>query len=124
MKSGVSVLKSLEILIKLEKNISFQKELEKLKENLKEGISMSDSLSRSKYFDEVSVTMFFIGEESGNLLEMLEKNIKISERKFKEAIDFFLIILEPLLVIFLGFTVGIVVVGIYLPMFDMINLMG
>ena len=124
MKSGVSILKTLEILIELEKNSDFRKELHLLKENLKIGIPMSTSLSESIYFDKISVTMFLIGEESGTLLEMIEKNIKFTEAKFKESTDFFLIVLDPLLVVFLGLTVGIVVIGIYLPMFDMINLMG
>ena len=124
IKSGVSILKTLEILIKLEKNLNFKKELEKLKENLKIGVSMSDSLEGSIYFDKISITMFRIGEKSGTLLEMIEKNIEFNEIKFKETTDFFLIILEPLLIIFLGLTVGTIIIGIYLPMFDMINLAG
>ena len=67
------------------------------------------------------LSMVGIGEESGNLDDMLERTADYYDAEMQSAIDALVTMMEPLMVVLMGVVIGTIVIAMYLPMFDMIN---
>ncbi|MGL4534437.1 MAG: type II secretion system F family protein [Fusobacteriaceae bacterium] len=124
LKSGISILKTLDLIIKEESNTLLKTEIIEIKNSLKIGSSLEEALKNSLFFDTLTLTLISIGEKSGNLLEMLKKNIDFLENKLNEKLRYFMTLLEPILIIILGIMLGGVLIGIYLPIFDIESYLG
>ncbi|MGL6121261.1 MAG: type II secretion system F family protein, partial [Fusobacteriaceae bacterium] len=85
------------------------------------GRGIAEALKGSHFFTGTAISMIAVGEESGHLVEMLESCCEFYQDKFNERTEFFMTLIEPLLIIFVGGIVGVVILAIYLPMFDIIN---
>ena len=78
----------------------------------------------SNAFPEMVLQMVMIGEESGRLDDMLNKIADIYEANVEQSVDTLGKVLEPLIILFLGVTVGGLVVAMYLPIFNLMNVLG
>jgi type IV pilus assembly protein PilC len=119
--SGVSVLESMKILASTVGNAAISQEFETINERLEEGRGIADPLKRAKYFTPIVVNMVAIGEESGNLDEMLgeiashyDTEVEYAMKKLSDAIG-------PALTVGLACVVGFFALAIFLPMWDMIG---
>jgi type II secretory pathway component PulF len=117
--SGVAVLESLRILSGTIGNSAISREFELISEKLEEGRGISDPLKSARYFTPIVVNMVAIGEESGNLAEMLsdisehyDSELEYAMTKLSEAIG-------PILTIGLAGVVGFFALSIFLPMWDL-----
>ena len=117
--SGVDILESMSILSGTIGNASISRELEQIKNLLEEGRGIAGPLSNSKYFTPMLINMVAIGEESGNLQEMLQEvadhydiEVEYAMGKLSEAIG-------PLLTVGLAAVVGFFALAIFLPMWDL-----
>ena len=117
--SGVDILDTMDILAETIGNAAFSRELEGIKERLAEGHGIAGPLSSAKYFTPMLINMVAIGEESGNLEEMLrdvarhyDTEVEYSMKKLSEAIG-------PILTIGLAAVVGFFALAIFLPMWDL-----
>ena len=81
----------------------------------------SKPLSREPLFPPMVVQMVAVGEETGKLDDMLQKIADFYDDEVENSVDALTSILEPLMVVFIGGIVGSVVVGMYLPIFSIIN---
>ncbi|MGL5122632.1 MAG: type II secretion system F family protein [Fusobacteriaceae bacterium] len=122
LNSKVTILKSLETIITLENDFILKKKLLETCVKIKAGETLANSLKGSIFFTPTTLSMISIGEKNGFLLKMLFSIHDFSQNKFNEKIHLILTFMEPVLIIVLGLSVGFVVLGIYLPMFDMISL--
>jgi type II secretory pathway component PulF len=117
--SGVAVLESLRILSGTIGNSAISREFELIGEKLEEGRGISDPLKSARYFTPIVVNMVAIGEESGNLAEMLsdisehyDSELEYAMTKLSEAIG-------PILTVGLAGVVGFFALSIFLPMWDL-----
>ncbi len=117
--SGVTVLESMEVLSKTINNAAITQEFEKIKEMLTAGRGISQPLRSSKYFPPMVINMVAIGEESGNLDDMLteishhyDTEVEYSTKAMSDAIG-------PILVVGLAAVVGFFALAIFLPMWDL-----
>jgi type IV pilus assembly protein PilC len=117
--SGVTVLESMDILTNTIANAAITREFVKVKELLTEGRGISEPLSKAKYFTPMVINMVAIGEESGNLDEMLQEiaihydsEVEYSTKGLSEAVG-------PLLTVGLAAVVGFFALAIFLPMWDL-----
>ena len=117
--SGVDVLESMDILTGTIGNVAISRELEGIKDRLAEGHGISEPLSQARYFTPMLINMVAVGEESGNLEEMLgdvaehyDTEVEYSTRKLSQAI-------APLLTVGLAAVVGFFALSIFLPMWDL-----
>ena len=117
--SGVAILESMDILSGTIGNEAIARELEDAKERLEEGRGIAGPLGKSKYFTPMLINMVAIGEESGNLQEMLQEvadhydtEVEYAMGKLSEAIG-------PLLTVGLAAVVGFFALAIFLPMWDL-----
>ena len=117
--SGVTVLESMDILTQTIGNAAITREFIKVKELLTEGRGISQPLRQAKYFTPMVINMVAIGEESGNLDEMLQEiavhydaEVEYSTKGLSEAVG-------PILTVGLAAVVGFFALAIFLPMWDL-----
>lgn len=120
VKAKVGLVKSLEL---LQEMVSFVPITEALKEVLKDlmyGANFAESLSKhKKIFDPKSVAIIKVGEEVNQLEFVIEKVKNDIDNKLQNTYDNISNLLEPFLIIFVGLLVGVILVSMYLPMFQM-----
>jgi type IV pilus assembly protein PilC len=117
--SGVSVLDSLDILSLTIGNFAISKEFDKIKVLLHEGRGISGPLSQARFFTPMVVHMVAIGEESGNLDEMLQEVSNHYDDEVAYAVSQMSTNLGPILIVGLAAVVGFFALAIFLPMWDL-----
>jgi type IV pilus assembly protein PilC len=85
------------------------------------GDTISAPLQRSAVFPPMVISMIAVGEQTGGLDEMLSKIADFYDEEVDAAVSNLLSLLEPIMIVFLGVIVGGMVVAMYLPIFDMMN---
>ena len=117
VESGVPILYSLEITEHSVGNLTLGGIIRTIKEEVREGKTLSHPMERSGFFDPMAVQMVTIGEEIGELSNMFKR----LNAFYQESIDTFLVrfssMFEPIMLVFLGVVVGIMVIGMFLPIF-------
>lgn len=120
--SGVTVLESMDILANTIANAAITREFKKIKELLTEGRGISNPLSQAKYFTPMVVNMTAIGEESGNLDEMLQEVAEHYDTEVEYATKSLSDAIAPILTVALAAVVGFVALAIFLPMWNLTNM--
>jgi type II secretory pathway component PulF len=120
--SGVTVLDSMDILAHTIANAAITREFIRIKELLTEGRGISNPLSRAKYFTPMVVNMTAIGEESGNLDEMLQEVAQHYDTEVEYATKSLSDAIAPILTVALAAVVGFVALAIFLPMWNLTNM--
>ena len=93
-----------------------------VKESVRSGESIARPLGRVPVFPPMVTHMISIGEETGALDSMLNKVADFYEDEVDAAIKSLTSIIEPIMMMFVGGLVGLIVISMYLPMFNMMNL--
>lgn len=122
--AGLPILLCLETAARTAGNLYYQKALERVTTNTASGMPMYVAMRQCEAFPEMVLQMVMIGEEAGKLDDMLNKIADIYEASVESSIDTLGKTLEPLIIIFLGSTVGGLVVAMYLPIFNLMNVLG
>jgi general secretion pathway protein F len=119
LASGVPVIKAMDITSAAVVNREYRAYLARVKEELVEGGSLSAALGKSLLFPPLLVHMIAVGEKSGELEKMLTRAGEAFEKEFEAAVTRLMALLEPLLVLGMGVCVGLVVVAVLLPIFEL-----
>lgn len=119
LSSGVPIMKALEITGEVVVNRVYRSFLRGVMEEVAQGGSLSGSLKKSPLFPPLLVHLAGVGEKSGNLEEMLVKAGVTYEREFSARLTRLMGLMEPLLVLAMGLAVGIVVLAVLLPIFEL-----
>ena len=120
--NGVSILKALGIVRETAGNIVIADLLEQAEQRLKQGDRMSDALIDGEVFPKLAVQMIKMGEETGRLEEMLVRVATIYDKQLRTAIERMLALLEPALIITLGFMIAGIIVSILLAILSVNDL--
>ena len=119
MRSGIHILETLEIASATTGNSVISKELEKLRESVREGSGLSEPLKQSGVFTPMVVQMISVGEQSGKLDEMMAKVSQYYELEVEYTIKNLSTLIEPALIVGIGGMVLFMALAIFLPMWDM-----
>jgi type IV pilus assembly protein PilC len=122
LRSGVPILESLDIVAETVSNEVVASAVRDTQVAVKGGESIAKPLSQHKVFPAMVTQMMAVGEETGALDEMLEKIGEFYEQEVEATVDALTSLLEPILIVILGGAVGGMVVALYMPMFQIINL--
>ena len=117
ISSGVPILDALEICSKTAGNAVIENTVMNTRESISEGRTIAESLAESKVFPQMVCQMISVGEATGALDTMLGKIADFYEDETEAAVGALTSALEPILLVFLGGTVGFFVVAMYLPIF-------
>jgi type IV pilus assembly protein PilC len=121
-RSGVPIMDALEIVGDTAGNAVVAKALNEARTQVRYGESLSAALANQPVFPSMVVQMMAVGEETGALDEMLEKIGEFYDAEVSATVDSLTSLIEPILMVTMGGTVGGMVVALYLPMFQIINL--
>jgi len=122
--SGVPVLTTIDILVGTIGNAAISKEFRRIQDLIRSGQGLAGPLSRAKYFTPMVVTMVAVGEESGNLDEMLRAVSEHYDAEVAFAVKRLSDALGPVLIVGLAAVVGFFALSIFMPMWDMTQLAG
>jgi len=124
ISSGVPILDSLEIVAKTSGNVVLEEIIYEVRGSIAEGQTIAEPLSETDIFPGMVVQMISVGEATGALDTMLGKIADFYDDEVDTAVDALTAMLEPLLMLFLGGSIGGLVVAMYLPIFQMAAAMG
>ena len=119
MNSGVPILDGLDICAKSSGNKIVEETVMGVKGEVAAGKTVSEPLSKSPVFPPMVCQMISVGEATGALDQMLIKIADFYDDEVDSAVTNLTSMLEPILMIFLGVTIGYIVVSLYLPIFKM-----
>ena len=122
--SGVPVLEALRISSQVVPNLPMKKAVNDAAVNVREGASIHSLLESSGHFPPMTLHLIASGEATGNLETMLERAASQQERELKTIISATLSLFEPLMIVFMGGLVFMIVLAIMLPLFEMNQLVG
>jgi type IV pilus assembly protein PilC len=120
--SGVPIMQSFEIVGETAGNAVVAEAVTKARERVRLGESISDSLSGADVMPPMVVQMIAVGEETGAVDDMLDKIADFYDREVEATVNSLTSLIEPLLMVFMGASVGGMVVALYMPMFQIIEL--
>lgn len=119
LDSGVPLLKSLEISSDAVVNRAYQAVLLQARTAISEGASLAATLSGSSLFPPMLLHLIAVGEKSGTLVESLTTAGQSFEREFESSTTRLVSLLEPLMILAMGLVVGLVVMAVLLPIFEL-----
>jgi len=122
IKSGVPILEALNVSSNAIGNLVISLAVTNAKTKIKEGQSISGPLAASGVFPPMVTQMIMVGEESGELEEMLINVAKFYDEEVDRSVERLTSIIEPLMMAFIGLIVGTMIIAMYLPIFNMVNL--
>jgi type IV pilus assembly protein PilC len=121
LSSGVPILQSLDITARTAGNVIIESAILKVRAGVERGESFVDPLKATEVFPSMVAQMIGIGEQTGALDAMLGKIADFYEQEVDTAIANLLTLIEPVLIGFLGVTIGSIVIAMYLPLFTLIG---
>jgi type IV pilus assembly protein PilC len=120
--SGVPMVQALEIVARVVNNVEFSSAILHARKGVTEGMTLSQGLGSSPNFTPLVLHMLKVGEEAGALDDMLSKVADFYEDEVKYTVDRLSSIIEPIMILGLAVIVGVMLMSVMLPMFDMGNL--
>lgn len=119
--SGVPILQALTITRDTAGNVVLSGAIQKVHDSVKEGESIVAPLEKSGVFPPMVVSMIDVGEETGQLPEMLLKVADVYDDEVDNAVAGLTSLLEPIMIVFLAVIVGTIVIALFLPLIDIIQ---
>jgi len=124
ISSGVPILDGLDIVAKTAGNKTVEKAIYKVKQSISEGKTIAEPLEKSGVFPPMVCQMIAVGEQSGAIDTMLNKIADFYDDEVDDAVANLTAMMEPMLMLFLGTTVGGLVIAMYLPIFKLAGTVG
>lgn len=121
-RTGVPILQSMDIVAETSGNAVVARAIRDVQASVKEGESLATPLANHSVFPPMVVQMMAVGEETGALDVMLEKVGEFYDREVEAMVDGLTSLIEPLLIVVLGASVGSMLVALYMPMFNLFTL--
>lgn len=122
IRSGVNILNALDITAKTANNVIIEAAVLKTRASIQQGESISGPLRDSMIFPPMVVRMIDVGERTGALESMLGKIADFYEDQVDAAVAGLTSLIEPLLIVFLGFVIGFIAISMFLPLFKMVEM--
>lgn len=119
--SGVPILEGLEITAKTAGNKIIEEAIMKTRVSISEGKTISEPLAATEVFPAMVTQMIAVGETTGALDAMLEKIADFYDEEVDIAVQNLTQMLEPMLMAFLGVSIGFIVIAMYMPMFSLVG---
>jgi type IV pilus assembly protein PilC len=123
-RSGVPVIKTIDICARASDNTFIEKACESMKQIVSQGGQLSEHLSKDTYFTPMMTYMTKAGEKTGNIDEMMESVASFYDADINATVKELTSLLEPFMIIFLGVIIGGIVVAMFLPIFELSSAIG
>ena len=124
LRSGVPILRSLEIVSNASNNSFVEKGCKEISKNISQGGQLSESIAALSYFPPMVKHMCSAGEQTGNVDGMMNKVSDFYDAEIETIVEALTSLMEPLLICFLGVVIGGIVMAMFLPIFQLANVVG
>jgi type IV pilus assembly protein PilC len=124
ISSGVPILDGLDIVARTAGNKVIEEAIIRVRQAISEGKTIAEPLAQTKVFPPMVVQMIGVGESAGALDTMLNKIADFYDEEVDTAVGALSSMLEPFIMVFLGFALGYIVIAMYLPIFKLASTMG
>ncbi len=124
LHSGVTLSESLNVLKKSSNNLILEDEVQQMVSSIRKGKSLNKSLDKSLIFPIMVTQMISVGEETASLDEMLDQVATLYEEEVDIMVEGLTSVIEPVLIVFIGLIIGAIIIALYLPIFEMVNVVG
>lgn len=121
LASGIPLLNGMEISARVIGNKVFEKAILQVREDVRKGFSLSGPIRRTGLFPPMVDSMIKIGEESGSLDDVLRRTADFYDEEVDVAVQKMMSMLEPIMLLFMAVIIGMVLVAMYLPIFDLMK---
>ena len=121
ISSGVPILEALSIVKETCMNAVYERCYQNVYNSIREGETIAQPLKESRLMDDMVVNMVDVGEETGDLDTMLNKIADVYDEEVDVLVESLLSLLEPIMVVVLGFIVGTIVIAMFLPLIKLIE---
>lgn len=122
--AGVPLVDALESVSGAAGNVVYYDAIQKIKLDVSSGVQLNYSMKQTDVFPNMVIQMVAIGEESGALDDMLDKAATYYEEQVDASVDGLTSLMEPLIMSFLGVVIGGLIIAMYLPIFQMGQVVG
>lgn len=122
--SGVTIIQAIEMVSEVAINSVISSRISSMRVPIQEGETLSTQFRKSAVFPPMLVQMVSVGEETGNLENMLMIAADFYDREVDYIVRRLTMLIEPLLTVFLGVVVGFIAISLYLPIFNLISVLG
>lgn len=119
MDSEMPIAEVLEVIIESCENTVVKKDIEDMKYSIMSGEGIAESLKQIEIYTDRYQKMAAIGEKSGELINMFNKISQLCQEELENYIGKLLILIEPVMIVILGLILGTVIIAIYLPIFNL-----
>jgi type IV pilus assembly protein PilC len=124
ISSGVPILDGLEICAKSAGNKVVEKVVYEVRRDVTAGKTLAEPMTRFEVFPPMVVQMISVGESTGSLDQMLMKIADFYDDEVDNSVANLTVLLEPILMVFLGVVIGFIVVALYMPIFKLGSVVG
>ena len=124
ISSGVPILDALDIVAKTAGNMIIEEEVQKTRASISEGKTIAEPLRDSQVFPGMMVQMVAVGEETGSMEIMLNKIADFYDDEVDVAVGALTSMLEPIMMVFMGGSIGTILIAMYLPIFSIADNIG
>lgn len=119
LNNKVDVIKSFEIVQRIIRNVLIEENIARAAKLVQEGSSIANALSRERFLPQYIIGMIAAGESSDTVDEMLLNIGKIYENDIDLSINSMTSLIEPIIIVCMGFVIGLIVISVLLPIFEM-----
>jgi type IV pilus assembly protein PilC len=119
--SGVPILEALSIVRETAMNAVFEEMFQRVYESIREGETIANPMKECRLVDDMVVNMIDVGEETGDLDTMLNKVADVYEEEVDVLVESLISLLEPLMIVVLGFIVGTIVIALFMPLLELLD---
>jgi len=121
ISSGVPILEAINIVKETSNNAVFERMFSRVFESIREGDTIADPLRESRLVDDMVTNMVEVGEETGDLDTMLYKISDFYDEWVDTLVKSLISLLEPIMIVFLGFAIGAIVISLFLPLIKLLE---
>ena len=121
LSSGVPILQALQITREIVGNVKFENAIDRIHNSVRDGEPLSAPMEREKVFPTMVTSMVDVGEETGELSDMLNRVADNYDEDLDNAVASVTSIIEPIMIVFLAVVVGFIVIALFLPIVEIIK---
>jgi len=122
VRSGVPILEVLQIVSQTIGNVVMEKAVKSAASDIERGEGISNALAKHPVFPTMIIRMMSAGEQTGNIDNMLERVAKFLDEEIETTLSGLMSLIEPMLIVFLGVVIGGMVICMFLPIFNLANI--
>ncbi len=119
LRGGIPLVQALDTTAGVISNRAMARRLSEARELVTEGVSLADAFERTRVAPDMTVRMIEVGESSGDLPQMLEDVADYYDQEVENRLTALTTMIEPVLMLTMGLVMAVIVVALYLPIFEM-----